>query len=188
MSLDVLNAIKRITNKYHPALAETGCNIGGVFASNETGPAVKLHGVAALATIQAVSAKRRPNCEHDAEITIDASEWNALSPQQQDALIHHELGHLKRKEHSAKKLDKLRKENPDCPAWQIDNLGRPKLGTVPADFSPGDAFHSTIAIFGPAAIEFVGAKKFADFARDAMAEYERNKGAQTEGEYAKQPE
>ncbi len=165
---DVLAIIRRIINQYHPDLAETGAKVGAIMASNESGPAVKLHGTAALATIQAVSAKRRPHCPYDAEITIDAGEWNQLVPAQQDALIHHELLHCRRKEHSEKKLDKLRKENPDCPAWRIDNLGRPVLGTVPADMTPGDAWAECIRIYGPNAIEFVTAKRFAEFAEAAM--------------------
>ncbi len=168
---DVLDVVRRIVNQFHPDLAETGANIGCIFASNETGPAVKLHGCAALAIVQAVSAKRRPHCELDAEITIDAGEWAQLSPQQQDALIDHEISHLRRKEHSEKKLAKMRKENPDSPAWKTDNLGRPVLGTVPADMTPGDAFAAVIARHGHAAVEFVGAKKFAAFAEAAMAQH-----------------
>ena len=178
--LDVLNTIVRIVKAYHPELAETGARIGAVFATNETGPAVKLHGVAALATVQVVSAKRRPHCEYDAEITIDSGEWNGLSPAQQDALIDHELSHVRRKEYSDKQLDRLRKENPDQVPWKIDNNGRPVLGTVPADVSPGDAFHSVIARHGLSAVEFVGAKRFAEFAERAMEEYQANKGAATD--------
>jgi hypothetical protein len=175
---DVLNLIKSVVRKHHPDLHETGANIGAIFASNEDGPALKVHGAPAMACIQAVSAKRRPHCECDAEITIDRSEWNSLNPFQQEALIHHELSHLKRKEHKEKKLQELRKESPDCPAWIIDNLGRPKLGTVPAEHVPGDAFSSTIEIYGPAAIEFVGADRFKKFADEALATYYRNRNSQ----------
>lgn len=168
---DVLAVVRRILNRYHPDLAETGATVGAIFASNETGPAVKLHGAAALAVVQVVSAKRRPHCDCDAEITIDASEWSQLTPQQQDALIDHEISHLRRKEHSEKKLAKLRAENPDCPAWKIDNLGRPVLGTVPADMTPGDAFADVIARHGLAAVEFVGAKRFNEFADAALAQH-----------------
>lgn len=171
---DVLNLIVSVVRKYHPDLHETGAKIGAIFASNESGSALKVHGAAALACIQAVNAKRRPHCDYDAEIMIDQSEWNRLNPFQQEALIDHELSHLKRKEHKEKKLQELRKDNPDCPAWQIDNLGRPKLGTVPADFTPGDCFASVIARHGQQAIEFIGADRFHKFAQEAMAEYNRN--------------
>jgi hypothetical protein len=169
---EVIATIRRLVNQYHPDLAETGCKIGAIFARNESGPAVKLHGVAALATIQAVSAKRRPHNEYDAEITIDGGEWDQLLPPQQDALIDHELCHLKRKEHSEKKLARLRKEDPEAVAWKIDNLGRPVLGTIPADFTPGDCFKDVIVRHGPAAPEFLGAKRFEVFAANAMAERE----------------
>ncbi len=156
---DVFEIVNRILKQHHPDLAETQCKIGVIFASNEDGPAIKVHGSAALACIQVVSAKRRPHCEYDAEITIDASEWNnKLIPAQHDALINHELHHLVRVEHSEKKLAALRKEDPDAVAWKIDSLGRPKLKTIPADITPGDIFLSCVAIHGRNAIEFHGIK------------------------------
>lgn len=167
--------VQRIIHAYHPNLAETQCRIGAIFGRNDNGPAIKVHGCAALAAIQAVSAKRRPHCEYDAEILIDQSEWNRLSPQQQDALIDHELSHLRRKEHKPKKLAKLREANPECPAWKLDNLGRPVLGTVPADFTPGDCFAAVIARHGFAAVEYIGAKRFAEFAEDAMRQHKAGK-------------
>lgn len=167
---DVISVIKSVVSAYHPAIAECGAKIGAVFAHNADGPAVKVHGAAAMACIQAVSAKRRPHCEYDAEIIIDGAEWEKLDENQQEALIDHELSHLRRKEYSEKQLAKMRKENPDAVAWKLDNLGRPKLGTVPADFTPGDAFAEVIARHGESAVEFIGAKRFHSFAQKAMAE------------------
>lgn len=167
---EVVALIRTVTLAYHPDLAECGAKIGAVFAHNADGPAVKVHGAAALACIQPVSAKRRPHCEFDAEIIIDAAEWEKLTKDQQAALIDHELSHLRRKEHSDKQLAKMRKENPDQVAWKVDNLGRPKVGTVPADFTPGDAFAEVIARHGEHAVEFVGAKRFHNFAQKALIE------------------
>ncbi len=175
--IEVIAVVARIIAAYHPDLAECGARVGAVMASNEGGPAVKVHRTAALAYIQAVSAKRRPNCEYDAEIVIDAGEWNQLLPAQQDALIDHELLHLRRKEHSEKKLAKLRKEDPDAVAWQIDNLGRPKLGTIPADVNPGDGFVDCILRHGANAVEFVTFEKFKVWAEAAMKEREQQKAA-----------
>jgi hypothetical protein len=172
---EVLAMVQRIISQFHPDLAETGCKVGALFAFNESGPAIKLHGSAALATVQVVSPKRRPHCEYDAEILIDAGEWSQLSPAQQDALIDHEASHLRRKEWSEKKLAKLRKENPDAVAWKLDSLGRPMLGTVPADVTPGDCFRACIIRHGAAAVEFVTAKRFAAFAEAAMREREGEK-------------
>lgn len=165
--------LARILKAYHPNIVETGANIGIVVGRNPDGPAVKYHGTAVLGMIQVVSAKRRPNCEYDAEIIIDGGEWDQLLPTQQDALVDHELCHLRRKEYSEKRLKKLRKENPDHPAWKVDNLGRPMLGTIPADMTPGDGFACCIERHGSAAIEFVTAERFAEFAKKAMKRREK---------------
>ena len=39
-------------------------------------------------------------------------------------------------------------ENPDAPAWKLDNLGRPKVRTIPADETPSDIFVDVIARHG----------------------------------------
>lgn len=157
---------------HHPDLVECGAVIGVLIATNEKGPAVKHHGSAALATIQAITQKHRVKKKIDAEMVIDWSEWNQLLPDQQAALIGHELSHLKRVEHKAGALAKLRRDNPDQPSWKIEPDGRPKLKTIEADISPGDGFHSCVVIYGKSAVEFVTAKRFAAFAEAAMKERE----------------
>lgn len=174
---DPRSVVARVMREYHPALVECGANVGAIMASAEDGPAIKVHGSAALAMVQVVSAKRRPHCEYDAEIVIDRSEWNKLLPAQQDALIDHDLCHLKRKEYSEKKLAKLRKEDPDAVAWILDNLGRPKLGTIPADVTPGDGFEACIVRHGEWAVEFVTAKRFKDFAGNALKKHKEQGAA-----------
>ncbi len=153
---------------HHPDLCECGAIIGVTVATNEKGPAVKHGGNAALATIQAISSKDREKKKIDAEILIDANEWAQLHPDQQAALIGHELFHLRRVEYTDKQLAKLRKGNPDQPAWKLDEHGRPKLKTVQADVTPGDGWAECIRIYGHAAVEFVTAKRFAAFAEAAM--------------------
>lgn len=156
---DVLDVLRAQLTRYHPDIVECGAKVGVIMARNETGPAVKLHGTAAFAKVRIVSADKKVNNENDAEIIIDASEWDQLLPAQRDSLINHECHHLRRKEHKDKKLAKLRAENPDCPAWVIDHHGRPVLGTVPADLTPGDVFLACVEIHGKNAIEFVGIKR-----------------------------
>lgn len=166
---DVLDVLREQIARRHHDLLECGAKIGVVMARNESGPAVKHHGTAAFAKVRIVSADKKVHNVNDAEIVIDAGEWDQLLPDQQEALINHELLHLKRKEHSEKKLAALRKDDPDCPAWKLDSHGRPVLGTIPADVTPGDGFAACIEWYGSSAIEFVTAKRFAAFAEQAMA-------------------
>ncbi len=155
--------------KRHPDLCECAAAVGILMASNEKGPAVKHHGTAALAKVRIVSTDKRVNNRFDVEILIDVNEWSQLDDEQRAALINHELLHVRRKEYSAKKLKSLRKENPDHPEWKLDCHGRPVLGTIPADVTPGDGFSLCIEWHGASAVEFVTAKRFAAFAEQAMA-------------------
>lgn len=158
--------------RHHPELFETKCTIGITIARSDDGsPAVKHHGAPALATIKVISAKDRTKKKCDAEMLIDGGEWDELEDDQKPALADHELSHLKRVEYSEKQLKKLRKENPNAPAWKIDCHGRPRLRTIPADFTPGDAFKGVIARHGEAAVEFIGARRFNEFASQAIKEH-----------------
>lgn len=171
---EVIAVVKDQLKRNHPDLAETGCTVGAIMASNPGGPAVKHHGSAALAKVRIVSADKRVNNPNDAEIIIDAGEWADLDDEQRAALIDHELCHVRRKEYSEKKLAQLRKEDPDHVAWKIDEHGRPKLGTIPADVTPGDMFADCIRRHGRKAVEFVTAKKSNSFAERVLAEREKD--------------
>ena len=166
---DVVAIVMRQLRAHHHDLVETKCVIGVLMARTEDGsPAVKYHGAPALATITVVSARHRVKKKCDAEILIDGGEWDKLDDKQKAALADHELSHLKRVEYSEKTLARLRKENPDAPAWRLDCHGRPRLKTIPADLTPGDAFAEVIERHGESAVEFLGAKRFHEFAKAAM--------------------
>lgn len=166
---EVTRIIAEQLKAHHPDLFETKCVIGAIMASNESGPAVKAHGSAALAKVRIVSSDKKVNNPNDAEIVIDSAEWADLTDEQRAALIDHELSHLRRREYSEKQLAKLRKEDPEHVAWKLDEHGRPRLGTVPADYTPGDAFAEVIARHGDNAVEFVTAKRFHEFAKSAQS-------------------
>jgi hypothetical protein len=63
-------------------------------AGNPTGPALKLHGTAAAATINVTSLIHRALGEGDVLIKIDGELWETFTPPQQTALLDHELYHL----------------------------------------------------------------------------------------------
>ena len=58
------------------------------------GPAIKSQGIQALGLCRKVNLKDRTKGMGDAEITIDGDWWETASPEQQAALLDHELHHI----------------------------------------------------------------------------------------------
>lgn len=165
---DVLAIVIDQLSRNHPLLNETKCAIGVTMAvSTDDAPAVKHHGAPVLACIKVISARDRTKKNCDAEILIDAKAWERLDGDEQAATIDHELSHLTRVEYTAKQLKAMRKENPEAPAWKLDCHGRPKLKTIPGDFTPSDAFSAVIQRHGAKAIEYHSAKQFKEFVDSA---------------------
>lgn len=81
----------------------------------EDTPAVLLNGYPCLAVIRVLNLKDRTMERGDAEIVIDNGKYEAMDPEERDALLDHELYHLELK------LDKF-----DRP--KRDAQGRPLLG------------------------------------------------------------
>ncbi len=131
---------------HHEDMHAMGVRVGVLFARNDTGPAVKLHGNACHATIRVVSHKDRVTKGYDAEMVIDARSWEEFEGRRRLALVAHELKHLV----LVKKVDPDTKQA----AVQFDDGGRPKLKTRPGDWTAGDGFAEIVAEFQDDAIEF----------------------------------
>src|SRR5207237_2850403 len=101
-----------------------------LFAYNPDGPAIKHHGSPARATIKVVALKDRLTKGYDAELLIDEAEYNQMRPEHINALIDHELCHLA----LALKKGKI----------VLDDLGRPRLKTIAADWDAGDGFAAVV--------------------------------------------
>lgn len=135
---------------YHERLKLAEVTIGVLAAhgpvseetGERTGPAIKHHGIKALAKVRIVSLRDRAHGLPDAEILIDGDEWPMLSRQQRIALFDHELTHLEL-------------------AGETDDLGRPKLKIRQHDFQVG-WFHEVAERHGSSSIEVQQAQQFAD--------------------------
>lgn len=150
----------------HPELHETK---GVIMAySTDGSPAVKHHGAPVLACIKVISAKDRTKKKIDAEILIDSRLWEKKDDEEHAATIDHELSHLERVEWSEKKLKSLREDDPNTPEWKLDCHGRPRLRTIPADFTPTDAFTAVIKRHGHKSVEVTGAKAYKEFVESAL--------------------
>lgn len=90
---------------------------------------LKLHGYPALATVKKTSLKDRALGMRDAIITVDGNEWPNLEPDQQRALIDHELFHLVPVSAGTKwETDPETGEMKEAgKEYEFDDLHRPKL-------------------------------------------------------------
>ncbi len=126
--------------------------------SDEEGePAVKCHGYPAAAVISVIPIKQRVDKRADAEIVIDAANWEDLDEPKRRALLDHEITHLEIK------TDKHG-------AVEVDDVGRPKLKLRLHDFDFG-GFRSIARRYGEDAPEVIAARHFReDFGQDVLPE------------------
>ncbi len=141
--------LARAVREYHPHLHEAEVRVALLMAANEVGPALKKAGYSCAAIVSVVPLDWRLLCDYDARIKVDRRTWDDLTAEGRLALLDHELSHL----HLA---DDKR-----------DDLGRPKLKVVPADWNGGDGFKAVVARHGEAAIEYENARRVASIAEAA---------------------
>lgn len=139
-------------NNYHPQIksADVSFCILFVFADTDKdgmpkGPALKLHGVPALATMKIISLKLRAHGLSDAEILIDGDRWGGLTDRQRVALLDHELNHI----------EPNYKDN----MLVLDDLNRPKLSIRQHDYNFG-WFIDVVQRHGESSVESMQANAF----------------------------
>jgi hypothetical protein len=125
-----------------------------------------------LATVRVVSLKDRVFKPIDAEMLIDLEAFDGLTGRQKKALLDHELAHLELKEFTYfPVLDSDGQPTGETEIrFEKDDLDRPKLRLRKGDANFGDAFATVIQRNGRAAVEFLNAKKFNEFADRALAD------------------
>lgn len=144
---EVAELVEEVAGRFHTDLVKAAVRYDLLFAfgprDEETGEKLddplKLRGVACLAIVRVVNLRDRAKGMGDAEIAFDADRWCDLTPQQQEALVDHELEHL---------VLRLNRHN----KIKLDDLGRPRLGLKPHDFDLG-GFYSIIRRHTGAALE-----------------------------------
>lgn len=121
---EVKRRADKLIERNHSDLWKTEATIDYIFAVNDTGDAVSHRGYPALAVVRIVNLKDRTKGMGDAEITIDAAKYAVMTPEQQDALLDHELHHL------------IVVRDDDGMA-KTDDIGRPKLKMRKHDYDFG---------------------------------------------------
>lgn len=113
-SVEHREALQRVLDDHHGHLTDIGVSVQLLLAHSDNGkPALKHHGVPALAVTSLVSLKHRVLGLGDALITLDGDRWKSLAAKERLALLDHECHHL----------DLVCEEGKP----QIDSAGRPVL-------------------------------------------------------------
>lgn len=94
----IRSLLKKVIDAEYPYLndMQPALDLRIVLATSDKAgmPAVKLHGYPCIATIGKIPYKQRIRGDGDAVLTIDAAEWNDLTPEEREATLAHELEHL----------------------------------------------------------------------------------------------
>lgn len=174
---DLVALLAQVMEQYHPRLHAAGVLVGIAVASNPSGAAVTHGGYPAFAVIKVLSPLDRLKKRYEAELKIDGDKYETLRPRQREALLFHELCHIDLKKWwKVAVLDKAGEPTGEhALRWESDDRGRPKLVGVKGDWSAGDGFARTCAIFGADAIEYENLARCRALADQARREGEREK-------------
>jgi len=134
-----LDRLEKTLDRYHLDLRQAGVEVNIVMCNNDSGPAVKVHGVPALASIKINSLLDRKEGKKDATIKLDEDAWDLLNGEEQTALLSHELRHL-------------RVLKDDAGVVKRDDIDRPRLKMRPHDQEAG-LFYDNVSTHGEAAPE-----------------------------------
>jgi len=98
---ETLEMISEVMNQYHGGLRDSEVTVQCLMASaavdangDSLGHAIMAGGYPALATVRIIPIKQRAAGFADAEIILDADNWEVSSERERRALIDHELHHL----------------------------------------------------------------------------------------------
>jgi hypothetical protein len=166
---DVKDLLARPIARRFPRLAGAEVRVGVLMARNPDGHPLKRGGYPVLAMIRPVPLKDRLTKGYDAELVVDAADYERLRPRQRESLLAHELRHLDTVDRVKDRGD----EDDDRVTWKTDDLGRPKLRGVPGDWNAGDGFVANVAEYGSDAIEYELLSRCKGRADRARAEGER---------------
>jgi len=153
--VDVMKLARSVMKQYHRELVEVELKVSVLMATapkDEHGKplaqAVKLHGVPCAAVARIIPYKDRVAGREDAEIVIDADQWETASDPKREALLDHELHHFE--------VQRDEEGNP-----KSDDAGRPKLKMRHHDHDFG-WFDVIARRHGVASYEVEQARAFAD--------------------------
>jgi hypothetical protein len=130
---EVHERVEALIKRFHPDLENVGLRVDILMASTDADDAhaVTLGGYPCLAVVKILGPKERAMDRGDAEIVVDRNEYEAMTAEQRDALLDHELYHLEitRDKYGKPKLDdhqrpKLKMRKHDRQFGWFDEIAR----------------------------------------------------------------
>lgn len=153
---EVITLLAHAMKTWHGPLDDAGVRVGILWATSEDdGPALKRQGQPVLGIIRVLALKWRVLTQLDALLEVDERAYQDLDDPSRLAFCDHELSHL----------DLV--TEPDSTRVKRDDIGRPKLRSVPGDWDGGDGFLAVVRRHGEAAVEFLNARRAFGYARAA---------------------
>lgn len=146
---EINGRIRTLIDEHFKDLKESKAKIKVLFAVNDEGPAVKLHGYPCGATIKNLPLQQRVLIGAAALMTVDKRHYDELNDRQRDGLMHHELHHL---------LVTRDKESDNI---VVDDLGMPKFKMRKHDIDFG-WFAATARLFGKDSPEVIQARQIVE--------------------------
>lgn len=122
---NVHEIIAALIEEHYPTTKEAGVTFDILFATSDSGPAVKLNGWPCNATVKIVGAVERMKGAADIEIKIDAEKYEELEEDERRALLDHELYHV------------LPIPDDKLGGYKRDAYGRPRIKMRPHDVQIG---------------------------------------------------
>lgn len=148
---EVDRLIRQVMEKHHAELYEHKVTIQAIGARRESKkegsvPALKSDGMIVAAKIQITSLQDRSRGIADAKMVIDMMTWDTMAVTRKEALIDHELMHLKVAH------ERPTKANDWDASVKFDDLGRPMLKARPHDWRL-TGFAAVVERHGEASVE-----------------------------------
>lgn len=124
---DVLAIVESMMTKYHAPLRDAGVVVDVLMAfpalddegEEKDGPVVVVNGYPCEAKVRVINYRDRVKGCGDAEITIDAKNWELLDGEDQDGLVDHELTHLELKMKVVDEKEVVSRDDLDRPKLKI---------------------------------------------------------------------
>lgn len=136
---DVLDLANEIMHRHYLDLLHAGVTIKYLFAVNPDGPAIKVRGVPAAASVKVNGLQHRKEGLTDCTIKIDQEWWTSHDALQCAALIDHEIYHIMVAIGDEGQIER-------------DDIGRPKIKLRPHCFEIG-GFYDIVERHGSNAVE-----------------------------------
>src|ERR1017187_4770921 len=172
---DVKKLVKASMDTHHPGLSEAGVTVHAIFAEKydedgQTLPAIKVHGVPAVAKIAITALPDRVRGIADAKLTIDRGQWHGMSETRRLGLLDDELTHLVlRFDEDGIKLDdigrptfKMRQHDWELTGFAsvVDRQGEASVAA--SQFSPFEEAYGQLMLFDPKTLRNLGVSDASD--------------------------